>query len=113
AHLDPADRIPALLEIRDLRRGIVRRAVQHRDRNHRGKIVGQAAGEEEIQSGMLAATRRVDALGRMPWIDRRADERGAVLTGSVLECVDERAARIERTGLNFADPVPDTVPNIL
>ena len=71
AHLDIGDRIAALLDVGDLRGRVVGRAVEHGHWNHRRQIVGESAGEEEIEASVLVASRRVDiGVGRrMPGID--------------------------------------------
>src|SRR5438876_7621523 len=46
AHFDVSDGISTLLDVCDLRRRVVRSAVEHGDRDHRRQIVGEAAGEK-------------------------------------------------------------------
>ena len=53
AHFDPRDRVAAGLQIRDLGSGILRRAVEHRNRNHRRQSTGVAARVEQIESDLL------------------------------------------------------------
>ena len=71
AHFDVSDAIAAFLDVGDLRRRIVRRAVKHGDRNHRRKVVGQSAGEKKIEAAVLVAAAIVYVFGGVPGINRR------------------------------------------
>ena len=107
AHLDPADRVAALLEVRDLRGRIVGRSVEHGDRNHRGQVVGQAAGEEDVEAGVLAASRGVDVGRRMPGIDRRSGV-------SCLRCYRRECCRgVDRAGLEILNAVAHAIAYVV
>ena len=71
--------VAAFLDVRDLGGGIVGRAVQHRDRNHRGKISGEPAGEEDVEPAVLAASGGIHVLGRVPRVRSTSlrDSRGS------------------------------------
>ena len=90
AHLDPRDRVAACLQIGDLGGRILGRAVEHRDRNHRGQSARVAARVEEIESDLLAR-RRADVGRLVPRIDRRADGGRLVLVGRVADEIVELA----------------------
>ena len=55
---------------KNLIRGIFRRAEEDCDGNHRGQIVGNAAGEEKVETRLIAAL--VQIRGRVVGIGRRA-----------------------------------------
>ena len=55
-HLDSGNGVAAFFDIGDLRGGIVGCAVEHGDGNHRGKVVGESAGEENVEAAVLAAS---------------------------------------------------------
>src|SRR5438105_10429329 len=69
AHFDIADGIAAFFDVGNLRGGIFGSAVEHGDGNHRGQIVGDTAGEEEIEAGVLIVAAIADVFCRMPGID--------------------------------------------
>ncbi len=69
SHFDIGDRIASLLEIGDLGSGVFGRAVQHGDWNHRGQIVREAAGEEQIEAAVLVGSRSVHVRCGMPGVN--------------------------------------------
>ena len=68
-HFDVTDRVTALLDVGDLGGGIVRRAVEHRHRNHGRQIVGHPAGEEHVEAAVLVAAAGVHIHGGMPRVN--------------------------------------------
>jgi hypothetical protein len=101
AHLDVGDRVAALRQVRYLRGGVIGRAVEQGDGNHGGEIVGDAADEEEIESGLIAVIVEVGV--GVPGISRGAERRSLVLVGAVLDQVDEIAGGGESSNVEFAE----------
>ena len=54
SHLHIRNWIAALLDIRNFRRGVLRGAVQHRNRNHSGQTPREPAGEKQIEPHLVA-----------------------------------------------------------
>ena len=71
SHFDVADWIAALFDVVDLRGCVLGRAIKHGDGNHGGKIVGQSAREEEIESRVLIVAAVADICCGVPGIDGR------------------------------------------
>ena len=111
AHLDVGNRIAAFLQIRHLRCCIVGRAVEQRDGNHGRKIVGDAAGEEEIKPRLVAVL--VDVGGRVPRVDRGTERSGLVLIGTVLHQVDQIAVRRQGSNVHFTNGIAHRATRVL
>ncbi len=105
-------RIAALLNVGDLRGGVVRRAVKHGDRNHRRKIVGEAAGEEKIEAAVLVAARGIHVAGRVPGINRRGAISGRFVADTLLD-LGKGAAGIDGADANFLDRVSHAVADVV
>ena len=54
AHLDIRNGIAAFQKVCNLRSGVFRCPIEHRDRNHGGEITRIAAGVEEIEPDLIA-----------------------------------------------------------
>src|SRR5256884_3808538 len=55
AHLHVGNRITALFDVGNLRGGVLRGAVQHGDRYHRGQAPGHSAGVKEIEADLVSS----------------------------------------------------------
>ncbi len=71
AQLDVADGVTALLDVCDLGRGVLGCSVEHGDGNHGRQIVRDAAGEKQVEAGVLVFAVVADIGGRVPRINRR------------------------------------------
>ena len=112
AHFDVSDGISTLLDVCDLRRRVVRSAVEHGDRDHRRQIVGEAAGEEKIEAAMLVPSTIVHVFVGMPRIDG-GHTIGDSILARTLRNLDEGSIRIHRTRFDPLDRVTNTIPNVV
>src|ERR1700730_11245504 len=111
AHFDVSDTVAAFLDVGDLRRRIVGRAIQHGDRNHRRQVVGQSAGEEKIEAAVLVVATIVYVVSRMPGINRRNAKRSSLLDG-IFRYFREGAAVINRAGCDLLYRIPNAVADV-
>ena len=76
SHFDICDWITALFDVSNFRGGIVRRAVEDSDGNHRRQVVCDAARVKEIEAGVLGAATGDHVVSRMPRVDGGACSSG-------------------------------------
>src|ERR1700693_921566 len=95
AHFDVSDGIAALLNVGDLRGGVLGRAVEHGDGNHCRQVVGESAGKENIEAAVLVVSTVVHVSGGMPGIDGGTGIRSPLFVRT-LRRLDESPGRIGR-----------------
>ena len=108
AELHIGDRIAALLEVSDLRRGIFRRAVNHGHGNHGWQAARDAAGEKEIETDLVAAL-LVDVSRRVPRVHGRAERVRLPRVRGVLHHILKRAIGRECSRIKLANGIADAV----
>ncbi len=112
SHLDVADGGASLLNVSNLCCRVVRRAVEQGDRHHCWEIVGQSAGEEEIEAGVLIASSIVNVIFGMPGIDGR-NAISSSLVVSIFRHFDEGAAGVERARSKLLNGIANAVADIV
>jgi hypothetical protein len=110
SHLYPSDWVPAFFQISNLIRSVLRRAEEDRDRNHRRQIVGNAAGEEKVETGLIAGL--IQIRGRVVGIGRGAVGWGLCGIGRVSYKIDEGAVVEEQAGVYLADGIAGSMPQV-
>ncbi len=127
SHFHVANGIAALFNVGDFSGGIFRRAIEQRDRNHGGKIIRDAAGEENIETAVFIFSSIVnDITGCVPGVDGGSDVRRLIIV--CVAAIDGgfrilgRQNKIPRLAiraladaadLNLLDGVTHTVANVL
>src|SRR5205085_1641654 len=108
----PGDGTDAFFDVGNLRGGIFGSAVEHGDGNHRGQIVGDTAGEEEIEAGVLIVAAIADVFCRMPGIDGGASIGCRAFRG-ISWRRRESAASIDAAELDLLDGIADAVATVV
>ena len=112
SHLYISDGVTTLFNVCDLRGRIFRCAVEHGDRNHCRKIIGESAGKENIEAAVLIVSSVVHIGGGMPGIDGGNGIRGAFFIRS-FRGFDESPSSIRRARSNLLNRIANTVANIV
>src|SRR5262249_47628110 len=103
--------VAAFFDVCNLGGGIVGSAVKHRDGNHRGQIVGEAAGEEEIKACMLVIAAVANVLDRMPRIDGGSGV-GVCALARVFRRRSKIAAGIHSAEFDLLDGVANAIADV-
>src|SRR5207245_9384044 len=111
SHLDIADGVATLLNVGNLSGGIFRRAVKEGDGNHRGQVVSEPTGEENVKAGVLVSATIVYVLGGMPRINGRNAICSFLLSG-IFRRLDESAVGINCACNNLLNGIADAIANI-
>ena len=108
AHLHIGNRVASLLEVGDFSGCVFRCAVKHGDGNHGGQVVGDAAGEEQVEARLVS---RVDVeVGlRVPRVNGRTVGDRLVLVRGMLDQVYKAAVAVEAASVEFMDGVTSRV----
>ena len=110
-HFNVADAVASPFDVGDLRRGIVRRAVQQRHRDHSRQVVGEAAAKEKVEAAVLITSAVIDVGRGMPGIDRRNAKRRQPLA-VIFRDLDERSSAVNGACGNVLDGVAHAVTDV-